>query len=39
MIMMMWLQQDCDVDDEAVLDCDNDATGGNEQADMWMTSA
>ena len=39
MIMMMGLQQDGGVDDEAVRDCDNDGTGDDEQGDMWMTSA
>ena len=41
MILIIWLQQDGggDVEDEAVLDCDNNATGDDEQGDMWMTSA
>ena len=39
MIMTMGLQQDGGVADEAVLDCDNNATGDDDQGDMWMTSA
>ena len=37
--MMMGLQQDGDADGEAILDCDNDATGDDEQGDTWMTIA
>ena len=39
MIMMMGLQQDGDVDYEAVLHCDNSATGDDEQVETRMTSA
>ena len=39
MIFMMGLQEDGDVDNIAYLGCDNDATGDDEQGDMWMTSA
>ena len=38
MLMIMWLMQDGDVDDEAVLGCDNDATDDAEQGDMMVTS-
>ena len=39
MILMMGLQEDGDADNEAVLDCEDNATGNNEQGGMWMTSA
>ena len=39
MITMMGLQELGDVDDATVLDCDNNATGDDEQRDMCMTSA
>ena len=39
MIMTMRLQEDGGADDEAVIDCENDATGDDEQGGMWMTSA
>ena len=39
MVMMLGLHQDGDVDDEAVLGCDNKSTGDVEQGDMWTTSS
>ena len=39
MIMRMGLRENGDADDEPALDCDDNATGDDEQGGVWMTTA